>query len=239
MNLACFVIDDESYAADLIRRHIERTPELVLAGVETDPVLAVKKITSEQVACDVAFLDINMPMLSGLEVAEQVMPFTHVVFVTGDERYAVAAFEQGALDYLLKPATYPRFLQSIARVREKMQYREFSGRVNAPGKIILKSDRKGKFVFVDPQEILYIESLAKYLKVHLVNKKIHLTYQTLYEMEERLPASTFLRIHRSYIVNLNLIEGLEGNTVELNQGARLPLSASYKDEFLNRIKIQL
>src|ERR1700754_4584019 len=173
--LECLVIDDVESAATMICRHIEKTAGLNSLGYETNPVTAVEKITKGEIVCDLVFLDMEMPQMMGDKVAEIILPFTHIIFVSGHDKYAIDAFDAWAVDFLHKPATYQRFLQSIMKAREKIDFKELLKR-NEPKKITLKGNYKGKLIFLNPGNITHVNSVEKYVQVCMIDSTKYLSH---------------------------------------------------------------
>jgi two-component system, LytTR family, response regulator len=236
MNLKCYVIDDRRTDAEVICRLIEKMPELELLGYETDGILALNKLLDGEIVADIVFLDVEMPAISGIEIAAQIARFTHVIFVTGFDQYARAAFDHDAIDYLGKPVSYQRFHKSIEKVKEKVLLKTLIQNPVDKGRLSIKKDRKGLYDFVQIADIVYIESSSNYLKLNMIDNTTQITYQTLTAMESRLAGKHFLRIHKTTIINLDKVKRLSGRQVEMSNGAALKIGDNYLDDFMARIK---
>ncbi len=226
MKVKCCIIDNEDHALDVIKKYILKTPDLELAGAELNPLQALNKITNGDIVADITFLDIDMPQLSGIELAELVQPFTRIIFTTAFSEYAVNAFERDAIDYLLKPVSYQRFLKAVSKAKEKMRP-ELPVTKEDPDHFYIQSEGKGKLIRINYQDIMYLESAQNYIRIHLADHA-YLTYFTMTEMEEILPADKFRRVHKSYIVNLDKISSLEAGMIHLSDGSAVALGQSYK-----------
>ncbi|QCR22335.1 LytTR family DNA-binding domain-containing protein [Pontibacter sp. SGAir0037] len=238
--MKCFVVDDEAHALQVLARYIEKTPGLELTGVQENPLEALRLITEGIATPDITFIDVDMPQLSGVELAALLNSYTTVVFTTAYSDYAYQAYEKNAVDYLLKPITYERFLKAVGKVRDM-----FAGRqpvhAEPAGKadyFFVKSEVKGKIVRVDIDEIEFVEAWQNYIKIHTGSGTLT-TYLTMKEVEEHLPMHRFSRIHKSFIVHNDKVRALEGNQVILSNKKVLSLGASYRADFLEAITARL
>ncbi|MBR6864710.1 MAG: response regulator transcription factor, partial [Bacteroidales bacterium] len=202
-SLRCFVVDDEPLAVKMLENFIERTPFLELAGSFTDPVLALSEIRTQ--APQLVFLDIQMPDLSGMELSRMIPDGTRIIFTTAFKQYAFESYEVSALDFLLKPIRYQKFLEAAEKAREWFTLKEAAAAtpVSAPeakSSTFFKVD--GALRKVEYDDILFVEGMKDYVMVYLASQRQPLvTHVTMKAMEEMLPAG-FMRIHRSFIVAL-------------------------------------
>ena len=225
----CIVVDDEPLARELMVSYVDQVPELTCAGSYASAIEAFAALHTQ--AVDVMFLDIEMPGITGLGFVRSLKKSPKVVFTTAYTEYAVDAFEIEATDYLVKPVTFERFLKAVQKVG--LYKAEPAPTAPAPEitSVFLKVDRRlVKFNFA---EIMYVEGLGDYLKVHTPGQS-YVTYMTLTKLETLLPASKFVRIHRSTIVNTEYIQFIEGNFVNMGN-AELPIGLTYRDGLLKRI----
>jgi DNA-binding LytR/AlgR family response regulator len=237
MTLRCYVVDNEDHSISLLSKHILKTPGLELAGTETNPLEALKKIMNGEIKADISFLDIEMPQLSGLDLAALIQNHSHIVFTTAHEQFALKAFDTEVIDYLLKPIEYPRFLKAIQKVQkyltteagESSKEREF---------IFIQSETKGKMIRIKIDDIYYVEGAQNYVRI-MLHDTGHLTYLTLKEMEDILPKQSFTRVHKSYQININKVDFVEGGMIHLSNGTPVQLGATYKKDFLDRINNHL
>ncbi|MBW7891302.1 MAG: response regulator transcription factor [Chitinophagaceae bacterium] len=234
MNIRCFIIDNEEHALDVIRKFIINTPGLELAGAETNPLLALNKVTGGDIVADITFLDIDMPQLSGIELAELIGTYTRIIFTTAFSEYAVKAFDKDALDYLLKPVSYERFLKAINKAKEKLNPERAVSKVKEKDHFFIQSEGKGKLIRISYVDIVYIESAQNYIRIHLADAA-YLTYLTMKEIEETLPADRFMRVHKSFIINLAKISSVESGIIHLTDGSAVTLAQSYRKEMLDMI----
>jgi DNA-binding LytR/AlgR family response regulator len=235
MTLTTYIIDDESHAIETLADYVGRTPGLILQGSSTDPVASVALLSGDN-APMLTFLDVDMPGISGLELANLVRHHTAIVFVTSYREFGPEAFELNAVDYLLKPISYARFLNCIQKVQKQLAG---SGSLENDMDIIyVKGDLKGKYIRIKLWDILYIESSLHYIDIHVTGEKIT-TYLTLAELEAKLNPNKFCRVHRSFIVNLNRIKAVEQSQIRLDNKLIIPLGRSYRDIFFKRINPSL
>ena len=230
-SLRCFVVDDEPLAVKMLENFIERTPFLELAGSFTDPVLALSEIRTQ--APQLVFLDIQMPDLSGMELSRMIPDGTRIIFTTAFKQYAFESYEVSALDFLLKPIRYQKFLEAAEKAREWFTLKEAatasSAVSDAPSSTFFKVD--GALRKVELSDILFVEGMKDYVMVYLASQRQPLvTHVTMKAMEEMLPAG-FMRIHRSFIVALDKVASVSG-TGDVKVGDRLlHVSDAYREAF--------
>lgn len=228
-------IDDEPLALQLVTGYIEKTPGLKLAGKFDNPLDAVEFMTKETV--DLVFVDIQMPDLSGIDLTKLISKGTKVVFTTAYEQYALEGFRLDVVDYLLKPFSYEEFLKAVQKVQKLISLeRGALNQVEANNEFLfLKSDYKVRRINFN--DILYVEGLKDYVKVFtLTSEHPVLSLSTMKLLESKLPPSKFMRVHRSYIVNLDKIDTIDRNRIVFGK-TYIPVSDQYKDkfqEFLNK-----
>ncbi|WDF79006.1 LytTR family DNA-binding domain-containing protein [Mucilaginibacter sp. KACC 22773] len=231
MSISCYVVDDESGAIALMEEYIEQTPELELVGTSLNPVEALDDLTGVN-APDITFVDVDMRLLSGLDLAGMVNLYTTVVFTTAFPQYAVQAFEKEAFDYLLKPITYDRFLKCIQHAKRKRKQAAKNDYPIREDFFNIKSEIKGRMVKITFDEVMYIEGAVNYIQIHTTDGK-HMTYLTMKEIEHHLPKPLFARIHRSFIVNVNFVKVTERGQIKLKNGESLDMGDNYKQRFLD------
>ncbi|MGN1376678.1 MAG: LytR/AlgR family response regulator transcription factor [Prevotella sp.] len=227
MIATCAIIDDEPLAADLLASYALKMPELKLIGTFNSAVKAMS-LLREQPA-DILFLDIQMPELSGLELAGILPKETKVVFVTAFDSYAIEGYKVNAVDYLLKPVSFESFVASVNKVFESLDSSRRMKLSDNDNYIFLKSEYK--LVKVNFNDIAYVEGLKDYIKVYLKDgRKPIVSLMNLKTMEEALPVSLFMRIHRSYIINTTCVDMIDRGRVII-AGNFIPVSETYKDKF--------
>lgn len=217
--IQAIAIDDEPKALEVIQIHAEKVPFLELKAMFTNAFEALDYLRTNQV--DLIFLDIRMPDITGLELLSSLNSKPFVVFTTAYSEYAVQGFEVDALDYLLKPFSFPRFLKACNKASEVIQ----KSAKSVPESIFLKTGYQEEKVFLD--EIHYIEAEGNYLNVILTERRV-VVRMTLNEMSELLPTNLFLRIHRSYLIALDKIEKIAKNAVEI-KSKEIAIGASYEE----------
>ena len=231
MNLTCYIVDDESYAIDVLKAFIEETPGLELSGFSTNPKQAIDEVTAAK-APDITFVDIDMPGLSGMEFAGIAMLYTKIVFTTSHPQYALAAFEKEAFDYLLKPIRYERFLKTVTRLKRDLRSKIAPRDTDAY--FYIKADLKGKWIRVTIAEIYYVEAALNYVTIYFAGSK-QMAYLTMEDISGKLPKNQFVRVHRSFIVNNSRIKTLSQGQLTLDNQAAVPLGRTYKDAVLDEL----
>lgn len=233
MNLNCLIVDDEPLAVELLEAYVKRTPFLELKGAFTNAFDAWALLEKETL--DLLFLDIQMPELNGLELSRLVGTQVKVIFTTAFEQYAVEGFKVDALDYLLKPISYPEFLRAAHKALRWKEMAEAASSLEVREIADALFVRSGnKFVKVQLSHILYIEGMQDYVKIYLDdNSQPVVTLNTMKDFEESL-SFPFLRIHRSYIINFDKVTMVERNRVFLG-GTYVSVSDTYKEQFLEQI----
>jgi len=224
--VTCMIIDDEPLSRDILRRYIGQVRELALLRECADAMEATGFMAEQRV--DLLFLDIQMPGLSGISFARSLSAAPLIIFTTAFPQYAVEGFELNAVDYLVKPYSFERFLKAVNRALEALKKKELTEAVS--GRIVLKSDRK--LFAVDPADILYLEGQGDYVRFFFMEKKL-VVHGTLKKLAASLPPEAFMRIHRSYVVNLKQISCIEGNQVWIGKQA-VPVSPAQREELLER-----
>lgn len=237
--LRCMIVDDEPLAVRLLAGFVERTPFLELHSSYLDPQEALAALDSHSREVDILFLDINMPEISGLDLARFVQPPTLVVFTTAFRDYAYESYAVHAFDYLLKPIDYPRFLATSTRALEHLQSNpaELSSAAAQPAGgqdyMFVKCDYR--MVRVDFDTILYIKALRDYVCIYTTERRTSLiALTTMKAMEDRLPAEHFCRVHKSYIVNMRRIDAVERSRITIGDN-EIPVSDAYRDNFFSRM----
>jgi DNA-binding LytR/AlgR family response regulator len=222
--IRCIAIDDEPLAIKLVKEYISKVSFLELVATFTDAIEARTFLQTEKV--DLLFLDIQMPDINGVQFYNALHDKPMVIFTTAFSEYAVEGFNVNAIDYLLKPFEYDRFVKSVYKAKE---YYEFTRSQEIQyTSIFVKSDYQ--LVKVNLKDVLLVEGLDDYIRIHLANNKTILTLMSLKAIAEKLPPQEFVRIHRSYIVPLSKIEKVSSKKIEI-AGKEIPVGVSYADEF--------
>ncbi|KAA9346707.1 LytR/AlgR family response regulator transcription factor [Larkinella humicola] len=228
MKMRCLIIDDEPLAHDVIRTYAEDVPFLEICGQCYRATEALDFLSRHPV--DLIFLDIRMPRLTGLDLLKTLTRKPLVIITSAYEEYALESFDLDVSDYLLKPFRFDRFLKAVNRALADFSRREPvlippSLVSPAPAQIYIRSDKKQVLVNLD--EIYYLESLGNYVKVWRETGFL-LTPRTLSSFENQLPADAFIRIHKSYLLNKPYVQFIEGHTIVLRNGKRLPVGKNYR-----------
>lgn len=234
MKLKCLIIDDEPLAVDLLKTYAEQTPFLELEGTFNDAISALETINNKDI--NLIFLDINMPKINGLDFSKTLPPNVRVIFTTAYDQYAIESFRVNALDYLLKPINYTEFLEASQRALQWFNRIEATDTESvSANNIFVKSGYRVEKIEFD--NILYIENQKDYVKFHLEGIKEPISsLMSMQSLENKLPSSRFMRVHRSFIVNVDKIKTIERNCIVFGK-EYIPVSETYKAkfvEFLNK-----
>jgi len=223
-------IDDEPLALALVSDYIKKTGILQLVATFDNPLDAVDFLCTETV--DLIFLDIQMPELTGIEFIKTLPNAPKIIFTTAYEKYALEGFKVNAVDYLLKPFSYQEFLISVQKAKKLVDLENHARHEPEPGQFLfVKSDYKIRKINFD--DILYIEGLKDYIKVYLsIKEPPILSINTIKSLELKLPSDRFMRVHRSYIVNLQKIQTIERSRIVFGK-SYIPVSDQYKPAFQN------
>lgn len=234
----CLIVDDEPLAIQLIESHVSQLSTLTTVATAQTAIDALQLLKEQ--AFDLIFLDIQMPVLTGIELLRTMKHPPAVIFTTAYREYAVESYELDAIDYLVKPITFGRFVKSVDKFLEAMapQSSTRSGseatttaKTSQPSSIFVNVNKKYVKVIFD--DILYIESVKDYIHIHTASDTI-ITKEKISEFELKLPAS-FLRVHRSFIVNSTMLTAFTAQDVEIGD-KEIPIGKSYKDEVIGRLK---
>lgn len=233
--LKCLVLDDEPLGREIIEEYVNKTPFLELSASFGKPLEALTYLQENKI--DILLTDIEMPQLNGLQFIDSLKSKPLIIFITAYRDYAIEGFESGVVDYLVKPVAYNRFIKAIIRAQENLKAKEFVQSDNEfeLDRIFIKSDNKLVKIFFE--DIVYIEALKDYLRIHISEKERYITHSTMKAMEEKLP-DYFFRIQRSYIINTKYIKSFYGNTVKLSIGESLGISTNHKADLFKRLGIE-
>lgn len=228
MTLRCLIIDDEPSSQLVLKTFIADVGFLELCGIANNAVEAMN-LLQDHTDIDLLFLDINMPKISGLTFYKSLQNPPHVIFTTAYSQYAIEGFEVNAVDYLLKPFSFDRFFKAVNKVLENPSGQELKNHEDFF--VLIKS---GKTLHkVDPDDILFIEALGDYVKVHLETSYL-LTNNTFKSVLESLPELMFIRTHKSYAINFKKMNSLEGHLITIHNH-KIPIGQKYKAAFLSMI----
>ncbi len=225
--LRCIIVDDESGAIEILSRYVDRTPEIELVQSFRDSIEALTFLAEND--ADLVFLDIDMPNLDGMQLSELIRSKdVRVIFCTAYSEYAVESYEKDAIDYLLKPIAYERFLKAVQKA---LKARSEETRAARNGMLFIKSG--SRIHQVDTGEVLYMEKKGHYVVFHTPGKEM-LSRMNMNDLMKTLPSDNFVRIHRSYVVAIDKIDTIEKCMVVI-KGERIPIGESYRDDFFKRI----
>ncbi|GET22525.1 LytR/AlgR family response regulator transcription factor [Prolixibacter denitrificans] len=230
----CIIVDDEPIAREILESHLKKIDSIHIEASCKNALEAFQIINSKKV--DLIFLDINMPDISGLSFAKSINRNIKVIFTTAYREYAVDGFDLQAVDYLLKPISFARLFQAVNKYFDEnlasIQENATETEEEQSDFIFVRSDRK--MIKVNFSDILYIESLSDYVKIHL-DKKTVVTRETITSIEGKLPQKDFIRTHRAYIVSLSKLDSFTNEYVEIGQ-KMVPVSRTYKNAVMNRLE---
>lgn len=226
--IEAIAIDDELPALSIVENFCGRVDFINLQKTYNQPTEALKHLRRFPV--DLLFLDVNMPSLNGIELYKAVQQDTMVIFTTAYSEYAVEGFNLNAVDYLLKPFTFKRFLQAVEKARDYQLYQLQKTKAESHY-LFVRADYS--LIKIDTRTINYIEGYDDYLKIHLANQKPVITRMTIKSILEKLPENNFIRIHRSYIVPIDKVDSVRSKIVTIGD-IKLPLGNSFEENFLKR-----
>jgi two-component system LytT family response regulator len=228
--MTCIAIDDEPKALEVIERYCQKISLASLKATFREPLKAIEFLSRETV--DLIFLDINMPDISGMQLLQTLSPRPLIIFTTAYSQYAVESYDLNALDYLLKPVTFERFLLAINKAAAALSSRNTTG-MDEDAAIFIKSGPQTYRVKVS--EILYLEKNGNYITVHLKDDNI-LIRENMGDIFDLVPASDFIRVHKSYVVGIRHISMIEVHQLIVN-GEKIPIGSTYRDSIRDRLGI--
>jgi DNA-binding LytR/AlgR family response regulator len=232
--ISCIIVDDEQHAIDILVHYVKQTPYLQLAGTTTNPMEALQLVNTQKV--DLVFLDIQMPELSGIDFIKAIQGKARVILTTAYSEFALESYELDVVDYLLKPIRFPRFLQATQKALKELGGEKEEQELDEDDYIFVKTELKGKLLKINLNEIDYIEGMKNYVAIYRGGQKT-LVLTSMKELEERLPQKQFMRVHKSFIIPLAKITGIEGNLLRIKDVlADIQIGESYKAELMELIK---
>ncbi len=232
----CIIIDDEKSSVEILKEMVGRLPFLNLLKSFTNPFEGLDFIQSHSV--DLVLLDIEMPMITGIEIAKSLRNKPQIIFTALDSKYAITGYDLDATDFLLKPLTFDRFLKGVNKASQMHRLNELSGTSNSHDKnsnldfILVKTGYNT--IRIDLDDILYCEGLKDYIKVHITGKTI-VTLNSLKKFEELLPDDRFVRVHKSFIISLAKIDSIQNNRIAIGKSI-IPIGDNYKTKFNSTIR---
>jgi len=233
----CVVVDDEELQGKILEQLIVQVPSLNLLGIFNDPIEALKFINSDEKEIDIIFLDILMPKFTGFDLIKAIKSPSKIILISSDKNYALKAFEfPKVIDYLLKPIQKERFLKAVSKVIERSNDRgkiiEASTSTNE-NELYINTDKR--LIKIDIPEINIIEAKGNFIYIKTLSDN-YLVYSSLKKIESKLPASSFLRVHRSYIINFKKIIDIQDNSI-LIHNELIPVSRRYKPQLLDHLNL--
>lgn len=228
----CLIIEDEPLAQDTLEGYIKSVSFLDIKGIYANAPDAFPAFQTQEI--ELLFLDINLPVISGLKFLETLTVKPLVIFTTAYPEYAVEGFEANAIDYLLKPFSFERFLKAVNRAVERIEARHENKKRIAPndGYIMLRADKR--LHKVDLSDILFLESIGDYVKIHLRDKNL-VVHETFKSLLISLPEEQFVQVHKSYIIPLHRLIYIEGNQIKIGD-QMIPIGAMFKESLLQKLK---
>lgn len=229
----CIIVDDEQHAIDILVHYIGQVPHLHLVGTTTNPMEALQMVATHKP--DLVFLDVQMPELSGIDFIRAINGKARVILTTAYSEFALEGYDLDVVDYLLKPIRFPRFLQAVQKATNLTEAPAATA-AEEDDYIFVKTESKGKFLKINLADIDYVEAMKNYVAIHCAGKKT-LVLTSMKELEERLPKNQFMRVHKSFIIAINRISGIEGNQLQLKGvNAEVMIGESYKPELMELVK---
>ncbi len=231
----CIILDDDPLSRKIVEGFIEKTEILNLLGSFENPLDSFELFKKEE-PIDLIFLDVEMPEMTGLEFLNTLDSPPMIIIISGQEKYALEAYEYDVIDYLLKPLAIPRFYKAITKAQKRFQEKETISKY--PEEIFIKK-KNSTLVRLRYDDILWVEALENYVTVNTIKEKFTIHF-TMKAIEHKLPADIFKRVHRSYIVNIHQIEQIEDSNViiKINNGNKIiPIGKSYRDNLMNDLNL--
>jgi len=238
MKIRTLIVDDEPLSQEVIEAYIKELPVIELVKKCNNALEALEALQAYDI--QLIFLDINMPMLSGINMVRTLASPPCIIFASAYAEFAIDGFDLDAVDYLVKPFSFERFVKAVNKVREKLEAQTASAisrQANkGPGFIIIKADKK--LYKIDHDDISFFNSVGDYVKVYTKQGKVIITNETLRNIEISLPAELFIRIHKSYIVSIKAIRFIEGNQIMIDNNS-IPIGLKYKEDLIARLNTPL
>lgn len=219
MSFECLIVDDEPLAIRVITKHLEKIPDLHLKATAGNSFEAIEKLTRYKI--DLIFLDIDMPELSGMDLIKSLQKKPYFIFTTAFREFAAEAFEVDAVDYLVKPVSFPRFLKAI----NKFKSLATENSADIPPVIQVRADRQTHNISIS--SILYIEGLKDYVKIYNDRSEIFITHKTMLAMEKQLQSHGFIRCHKSWLIPVNRIKSFTSDYLVIGE-KQIPIGKSYR-----------
>lgn len=235
--IRCIVVDDEPHAVKLITGHVEKTPGLELALATTQPQEAVALANTGDV--DLIFSDVEMPEMSGFDIIKAIPRRVKMIFCTGYKKYALDGYDFNVLDYLLKPVTYARFIQSAQRAINLIETEKKAAWAIPQGHIFIQAESRSGRVKINLEDITLVESANHYTNITCLTEKL-LASVSMKELQEMLPQDQFIRVHNSFIIPLRNVKFIDASNIRLlNVEEPVPIGPTYKEAVFKALNIQM
>ena len=233
--IKCLIVDDEQHAIDILIHYISQTSYLELVSSTTRPVEALQIVATQNI--DLVFLDIQMPDLSGIDFIKAINGKARVILTTAYSEFAIEGFDMDVVDYLLKPIRFPRFLNAVQKAVKMIAEKPIEAeKKNEDDYIFVKTESKGKLLKINLADIEYIEGMKNYVAIYRGGQKT-LVYTNLKDLVNHLPANDFIRIHKTFIIPIVRVTGIEGNRILLkNVSAEILIGENYKADLMELVK---
>lgn len=229
MKLKCVIIDDEPVARKVLQEFVEEIDWLELVGQAENPLKAMVLLNAGDI--DILFLDINMPKINGIDFLKSSKTDASVIITTAYAEYAVESFGLNVVDYLLKPISFDRFLKACNKARETRGTGSVRLHLKPSDHFFIKSNNQIEKVFYD--DLLYAEAMLNYVMLYTSSKKM-MVYVTIKNLEEQLPSAIFIKVHKSFIVNINKVKRIEGNVLDIGN-EKIAISQSLREKVVSEI----
>ena len=230
MNINCIIVDDEPIAREILKTYIEQIPYLTLVASCEDAFEAMSILNEKEI--DLIILDINMPRLSGFEMLRSLKKYPAVIITSAYGEFALEGFELSVVDYLLKPFSFPRFVQATEKVINRGHNASLNTKAHDEDFIMIKADKKLTKVFL--KDIEYAEAYGNYIFIYRTIGDRIMYKQTLTQFEEQLPRNEFIRIHKSFLLSLKAVNYLDGNEISVTS-RKLPIGKVYRENLIKRL----
>ena len=230
MNINCIIVDDEPIAREILKTYIGQIPYLTLVTSCEDAFEAMRILNEKEI--DLIILDINMPRLSGFEMLRSLKKYPAVIITSAYGEFALEGFELSVVDYLLKPFSFPRFVQATEKVINRAHNAILNSKGHDEDFIMIKSDKKLTKVFL--KDIEYAEAYGNYIFIYRITGDRIMSKQTLTQFEEQLPRNEFIRIHKSFLLSLKAVNYLDGNEISVTS-RKLPVGKVYRENLIKRL----
>lgn len=234
--IQCIIVDDEQHALDILVHYVNQTPYLHLVATSTNPIEALQLVAKQKV--DLIFLDIQMPELSGIDFIKAINGKAKVILTTAYSEFALDGYDLAVVDYLLKPIRLPRFLTAVQKAVNLLEHPQdqVPATEAKDDYIFVKTESKGKLLKINLTDIDYVEGMKNYVAIYRGGQKT-LVYTSMKDLEERLPAKDFIRVHKSFIIPIAKVTGIEGNMLRLKDvSAEILIGENYKADLMEIIR---